>query len=197
MQKDYAPKAKRPVRLRFRRGARNAKSRTPRAFSPGSFVAGVVCCAIAVFAIDHAPPLAAFLPGDEQPAEKSAPVAAPPLAYEFIHRLPKDVVRTYVDPYQPSLEEAAVEPANRVYLLQAASFLRQEDAHAMRAELLLEGMDATVSEVSRAAGGVWHRVLVGPFANRVDMRRALTQLRTKDIPALPLVRDAGIGQPSG
>ena len=203
MQKDFAPKAKRPAGARFLRGARvahgarNAKDKTPRVFSAGSFVAGVVCCAIAVFAVEHAPPLAAFLPGDEHVAEESVAAAAPKLKYEFMDRLPKEVVRTHVDPYQPVLEAPAADPGTQVYLLQAASFLRENDAHAMRAELLLEGMEANVSEVPRAAGGAWHRVLVGPFADRVEMRRALTQLRAKDIPALPLVRETSGGQTPG
>lgn len=199
MTKDYAPKP----RAKAGRRRAGAKKTAPswRAFSPGSFVGGVVCCAVAVLALDHAPALAAWLTAEPAPAQ-DVDAATPderPLTYEFIHRLPSEVVRTHVEPYEPPPADAAdtsgAENAENappseahVYLLQAGSFLRGDDAEAMRAELLLEGMTAKVSRVPRASGGAWHRVLVGPFADRDAMRRGLTKLRDLDIPALPLVR---------
>ena len=196
MTKDYAP---RPRAKAARRRA-GGKKTVPawRTFSPGSFVGGVVCCAVAVLALDHAPALAAWLTAEPAPAQ-DADAATPderPLTYEFIHRLPSEVVRTHVEPYEPPPADAAnAEDAENgppseahVYLLQAGSFLRSDDAEAMRAELLLEGMTAKVSRVPRASGGAWHRVLVGPFADRDAMRGGLTKLRDLDIPALPLAR---------
>lgn len=195
---DYARRAsKRPVRrgASAKRGAvaKVAKKArlARRAFSPGSFVAGVICCAIAMLAIDWAPARSDQRPGGPASAREAAAHLPTdlPLTYEFIHRLPSDVVRTHVTPYEPAADGA---PGNasesHVYLLQAASFLRRDDAEAMRAELLLEGMDANVSKVPRKGGGAWHRVLVGPFPDRTEMARALTKLRERDIPALPLVR---------
>lgn len=165
--------------------------RARRAFSPGSFVAGVVCCAIAVVAIDQVPARSVERTGEPTPANEAAaqlPTGLP-LTYEFIHRLPSDVVRTHVTPYEPPAAGAPGRMSeSHIYLLQAASFLRRDDADAMRAELLLEGMDANVNKVPRKSGGAWHRVLVGPFADRTEMTRALTKLRERDIPALPLVR---------
>ena len=201
MQKDYASKAKRsrpfwhglrkPGQLRKRKDA--AKPSAPRSFSPGSFVAGVLCCAVAALVIDHAAAVAAWLGGadgkTDAPGVPPKAAAAPPLTYEFMERLPNEVVLTGVTPYEPGATPSE-DAADRVYLLQAGSFLRREDADAMRAELLLEGMDATLSAVRRKGGGAWHRVLVGPFANRTEMRRARTKLREKDIPALQLVRSA-------
>lgn len=190
---DYARKARRPVRrgalvnrkavAKIAKKARLAR----RAFSPGSFVAGVVCCAIAMLVVDRAPA------GSDSPASaEKAAAQLPndlPLTYEFIHRLPSDVVQTHVTPYEtPAAGASGNASESHVYLLQAASFLRRDDADAMRAELLLEGMEAKVSEVPRKGGGAWHRVLVGPFPDRTEMARALTKLRERDIPALPLVR---------
>ena len=188
MQKDYAPKAKRQSRSQAKRSI--SRVLPLGSFSPGSFVAGVVCCAVVALAIDHAAAVAAWFGGAAPSEAVAAPkaAAAPALTYEFMQRLPSEVVRADAAPYE---DTAPADAVDRVYLLQAASFPRREDADAMRAELLLEGMDATVSAVRRRGGGAWHRVLVGPFANHTEMRRARTKLRAKDIPALPLVRTAG------
>lgn len=194
MTRDYAPKAsKRPSRrAAMGKQARRAK----RAFSTGSFLGGVVCGAVALMLIDYVPGLSGLLTAEPTQADAAVPDAETerPLTYEFIHRLPSEVVRTHVEPYEPPPpgaaggEQAAGPAEPQVYLLQAGSFLRSDDAEAMRAELLLEGMQAKVSVAPRTGGRTWHRVLVGPFPNRAEMTRALSQLRGKDIPALPLVR---------
>lgn len=198
MTKDYAPKS---TKLPSRRAAVAKQARqAKRAFSPGSFLGGAVCGAIVLMVIDHVPGLFTAEPTQ---ADETAAETQPehPLTYEFIHRLPSEVVRTHVDPYEPPPPGAAADPAEpseaHVYLLQAASFLRSDDAEAMRAELLLEGMQATVSVVPRPGGRTWHRVLVGPFPGRAEMTRALSTLRGKDIPALPLVRKTPVQQGDG
>ncbi len=198
MTKDYAPKStKRPSR---RAAAAKQVRQAKRAFSSGSFLGGAVCGAIALMVIDHVPGLSGLFNAEPTQADEAAAETQPehPLTYEFIHRLPSEVVRTHVDPYEPPPHGAAADPTEpseaHVYLLQAASFLRSDDAEAMRAELLLEGMQATVSMVPRPGGRTWHRVLVGPFPDRAEMTRALSALRGKDIPALPLVRKAPANQ---
>ena len=77
-----------------------------------------------------------------------------------------------------------------MHLLQAASFRDKDEANALRAMLLLEGMNVSVSEVARADGS-WHRVMVGPFATERDLESALTQLRTRDIPAMRVAMPSG------
>ena len=192
MTKDYASKT---GRRSSRRGAIAKQARRARqAFSASSFLGGVVCCAVATLAIDLVPPLSGSPTAEPAPGDAVAAEAQPALTYEFIHRLPNEVVQTNVAPYEPQPAGDPDAPASpsesHVYLLQAASFLRSDDAEAMRAELLLEGMQAKVSVVPRAGGRTWHRVLVGPFPDRTAMTRALTKLRGQDIPALPLVRKA-------
>lgn len=82
-----------------------------------------------------------------------------------------------------SVQAAVSEAPASAYLLQAASFRDKDDANAMRATLLLEGMNAAVNEAPNA-DGAWYRVVVGPFANEGDLEQTLTQLRTRDIPAV-------------
>lgn len=139
--------------------------------------------------------LALYVPAlwaaDEVDAAAAAPVAEaaalPTLTYEFIDRLPNDEVVTNVVPYQPPPQGSEAASPPRTYLLQAASFRNRDDADAMRADLILEGMTVAISTVPRPAGGAWHRVLVGPFPGQREMRRALSRLRQKDIPAMPIL----------
>lgn len=77
-----------------------------------------------------------------------------------------------------------------LHLLQAASFRDKDEANALRATLLLEGMNVSVSEAARA-DGAWHRVMVGPFATERDLESALTQLRARDIPAMRVAMPPG------
>ena len=191
MPRDYAPKARRepPPRRPAKELAAKlllAAARCRPAL-PG-FLAGVACGVLGTVLALYVPALWA---ADEAEAAAAAPVAEaaalPTLTYEFMDRLPNDEVVTNVVPYQlPAAGGETPSPA-RTYLLQAASFRNRDDADAMRADLILEGMTVAISTVPRPAGGAWHRVLVGPFPGQREMRRALSRLREKDIPAMPIL----------
>ncbi len=189
MPTDYAPgkarqrQKKPPSESAPRRGKSSARGRLG-GFSPISFGAGGVCGAVAVLAIVYGPPL---MPPPTVAVPDAGPLTEstePVVSYEFIHRLPNEQVVVDVAPY----DRPPGEPAPREYLLQAASFSNRDHADAMRAELILEGLDVAINSVPSNSGGIWHQVLVGPFANRVDMERTLTRLRARDIPALVLER---------
>lgn len=185
MPKDYAPRPRRPATRNAAKALKEAAARCRPALP--AFLAGGASGVLATVLVGYVPPL---LAGDEGgTAPPAAEAASPPaLTYEFIDRLPNDEVVTNVVPYQPPGPggEAASAPP-RTYLLQAAAFRNRDDADAMRADLLLEGMAVSIGTVPRPAGGAWHRVLVGPFAGQRDMRRALSRLRAKDIPAMPIL----------
>lgn len=115
--------------------------------------------------------------------------------FEFWERLPRGARAADPSPYRDTPQD----PQTRVprgrstaveYLVQAGSFRLARDAETRRAELLLEGLDATTAPVRLGAEGTWHRVLVGPFDTRADTRRALTRLRELDIAGLLLERSA-------
>ena len=75
------------------------------------------------------------------------------------------------------------------YLLQAAAFRGRDQAEAMRARLMLATNAPTRTESARTpTGGMWHRVLVGPFDSAAEMRGALATLEAMEISALPLSR---------
>ena len=170
------------------------------------FGGGMVAGAAVVLGLLYGPGLVgAYFVADSAAKPPGEVAAKPALTYEFIDRLPSEEVVTNVVPYVPpplasdeSADDSAAaanDPSSAApaeaaaptpFFLQAASFRHRDDADAMRARLLLEGMQVAVNPVPRPAGGTWHRVLVGPFETKRDMQRALSQLRTKDIPAMPV-----------
>ena len=119
--------------------------------------------------------------------------AVPTVNFEFMYRLPKERVVTDVAPYQqpsdpvtPVVGEADVAME---YLLQAAAFRGRNDADAMRARLILATNMAVHIESARDPDrGTWHRVLVGPFESRPEMRATLAALREMDVSAIALER---------
>ena len=174
------------------------------------FGGGMVAGAAVVLGLLYGPGLiGAYFVADSAAKPPGEVAAKPALTYEFIDRLPSEEVVTNVVPYVPpplatDEAEAAADDASSAppaeaaaptpFFLQAASFRHRDDADAMRARLLLEGMQVAVNPVPRPAGGTWHRVLVGPFENKRDMQRALSQLRTKDIPAMPVASAPPAGE---
>ena len=214
MPKDYAPrKVARKARRNTGRGKQQANTAR---FSGASFGGGLFCGAALVLGLIYGPTLWPALSSTGTAESSSAAAPRPELKYEFMNRLPTEEVVTNVTPYRAP-PEATVEQAgdtrlavaetataatktataasdknDRVpmHLLQAASFRDKDEANALRATLLLEGMNASVSEVARS-DGAWHRVMVGPFATERDLESTLTQLRTRDIPAMRVATPSG------
>ena len=104
--------------------------------------------------------------------------------FEFWDRLPASTVSSNTAPYRSGPTESKDEP--REYLLQAGSFKQHGEAESLRAALLLDGFDAHTTEVALGHDGTWYRVLVGPFATKVETQRAMTRLREQSISAILL-----------
>lgn len=58
------------------------------------------------------------------------------------------------------------------YLIQVAAFKVRQDAEHMKGMLILKGFSVSVVPITHQAKGVWYRVVVGPYANRVLAQRA-------------------------
>ena len=184
-------------------------------FSTRTFGAGTLFGAALTLALIYGPAIVPAFVGKTQAQAPTAQPTQPKLTYEFMNLLPNEEVVTDVTPFVAPADALPTDvaassgrkppatPSERAtseravsgragsakeYLLQAASFRNRDEADAMRAELLLEGMTAAVSAVSSPAGVAWHRVMVGPFPNQAEMERTLTRLRSKDISALPIAR---------
>ncbi|CAH0991847.1 Cell division protein FtsN [Sinobacterium norvegicum] len=90
-----------------------------------------------------------------QPAEKSSQTD-----YEFYRILRDSEVTVEVDPLQrESIKKSSVKYD---YFIQAGSFRSQSDADSHRANLIIQGMQATIDGPEKGKKG-WYRVIVGPF----------------------------------
>lgn len=93
----------------------------------------------------------------------------------------------YVEEY---LEEESAPPAEAhvSFLLQAGAFRNPDDANRRRAQILLLDLNARTLEVARD-GTTWHRVLVGPFGDRNQVRSAQLRLLEDSIDSIVLRTD--------
>lgn len=106
--------------------------------------------------------------------------------FDFYTLLPEREVIVPIDH-----EEAETQPRQAtIYILQAGSFRSASDADRLRAQLILMGLDAKVDAVASANGDLWHRVQVGPFADRSRLSKARNVLLDQGIDTLLLKRKA-------
>ena len=70
-----------------------------------------------------------------------------------------------------------------VYVLQAGSYRKPEEADRIRAQLNLQGIDANVQRVA-VDDDVWHRVRIGPITDLTELNRLRARLRAADLDAL-------------
>ena len=122
--------------------------------------------------------------------EEASPNPAEPLAEAPSAELQLDDAPS--TPPQPLLARApssapptpaAKEAPPPEYLLRTKSFQSKDEADALRARLILQGLAVAVKvvEVPEEAS---HRVVVGPFPNQVAMRETHSALRARGIAAL-------------
>lgn len=72
------------------------------------------------------------------------------------------------------------------YLLQAGSFRNEEDARRLRVELVLQGLEPNIEEVSVRNGETWFRVQLGPFSDPQALSKTQGILAEKRIDSLLL-----------
>lgn len=75
------------------------------------------------------------------------------------------------------------EPAAGFYLM-AGSFQKQSDAETQKANLALQGFDASIQKAV-IGEKVWFRVKIGPFKRQDDANRARNELKEAGIDAVP------------
>lgn len=70
-----------------------------------------------------------------------------------------------------------------LYVLQAGSYRKQEDADRVRAQLERQGITASVQRVA-VDDDVWHRVRIGPISDLTELNRLRQRLRAADLDAM-------------
>lgn len=66
------------------------------------------------------------------------------------------------------------------YIVQVAAFKARHDAEHMKGTLILKGFEVSVIPTTTAAKGVWYRVVIGPYPNRVLAQKAQVILAKKE-----------------
>ena len=169
----------------------HARSGGGRRFLP-TFLGGVACGVVATILV--------VLQLSPEAAPEAAPDAPEPFAFDFFEVLGRGQSEPLVvhdtSPMVPAEQDAAVGATE--YLLQAGSFRLRDDAERMRGWLMLysglpgvEGLSVSASAVELQEQGTWHRVLIGPFANRAAVDEAMAHLRQRDVATLLLERPRG------
>jgi cell division protein FtsN len=121
---------------------------------------------------------------DGPAAEDAAAAGETPASYDFYDMLPKFEV-VVPEKEQEVKRDIPTSPIERpgVYVLQAGSYRRVEDAQRVRKQLSLQGIDANVQRVAVDAD-VWHRVRIGPLTDLDEVNRLRTRLRNAELDAL-------------
>ena len=71
-------------------------------------------------------------------------------------------------------------------MLQVASFQKFDDADQAKAQLALQGVQATIQRVVINGQDVWYRVHVGPFSKLADAQHKRTRLAQLGVNAIVL-----------
>ncbi len=66
------------------------------------------------------------------------------------------------------------------FLVQVASFRSQEEAARLRDRLAAAGYSAFVEKADLGTKGVWHRVLLGPFAGEASAEQVVSRLKKEE-----------------
>jgi cell division protein FtsN len=74
-----------------------------------------------------------------------------------------------------------------VYVLQAGSYRRQEDADRVQAQLKIQGIEANVQRVA-VDDDVWHRVRIGPITDLTELNRLRARLKAAEFDDALVIR---------
>ncbi|MCL2876118.1 MAG: SPOR domain-containing protein [Betaproteobacteria bacterium] len=128
-------------------------------------------------ATQQTPPSVAALPGKpgDRPAEKPD--------YTFFNTLPngENAPITPLPPAELPQPQATIAPAQtttptkQIYL-QLAAFENAEQADDLKARLLLMGLDPVTQRAQLPDGRIVHRIRIGPFTDREDLKAMRARL---------------------
>ncbi|GGJ99322.1 SPOR domain-containing protein [Pseudomonas matsuisoli] len=109
----------------------------------------------------------------QQPAVTPPKPVTPEEAAKIDEARAQAALSGQVPPPPPTVAKAAT---TTQFFLQAGSFRRKDDAESVRAQIILLGQQVRV-ESGTVRDETWHRVLVGPFAERGQLDAAQKELK--------------------
>ncbi len=102
--------------------------------------------------------------------------------FEFYQRLPEMKIETP----KPSQTAKPRTDGDKNYVLQVGSFRSFQDADALKAQLIMQGLDVQINKAKDDKGSDWHRVHVGPYTTEHSLNKAKDILADNDIPSMVL-----------
>ena len=114
----------------------------------------------------------------EKQAAKAEQIPKPKL--DFYTVLPK-IERIIPDPVSEESKDKDKEEEKVWYVLQAASYESFNDADRLKAQLTINGFDATVQKVTIEDKGVYFRVRLGPYSSERKLKNVKQQLEEMGI----------------
>lgn len=87
---------------------------------------------------------------------------------------------------QSALKPQVLAPISARFILQAGSFKNYSEADKRRAGLALLGVESKIQRVVLDNAQVWHRVRVGPFGDRQEVKRIRDRLKSNHIDTILL-----------
>ena len=120
------------------------------------------------------PEMEVVVPDEDLPAQGTSPAESSPSA--------ESAATDTESSTGPAVEEDAQGEADAArkaghYILQVASFRSMKDADGLKAQLTLLGFRPVVQTVAIDSDEKWHRVRIGPYADRDSLEAARVRLR--------------------
>lgn len=134
--------------------------------------------------------VAAMSPKPEPRASAAGDAEESAKSYDFYDMLPNfEVVVPEKDREVARERDAAPATISRpgVYVLQAGSYRKQDEADRIQALLRKQGIDATVQRVA-VDDDVWHRVRIGPLTDLAELNRLRARLRAAEFDDALVIR---------
>ena len=82
-----------------------------------------------------------------------------------------------------------IEESDAIYLIQVSSFKNAADAENLKVKLMLLNFEVFTEVYEKSTDDVWHRVVVGPFANKRESSLARRKLTDNNYDSLLLKID--------
>jgi len=82
-----------------------------------------------------------------------------------------------------------IEESDAIYLIQVSSFKNEADAESLKVKLMLLNFEVFTEVYEKSTDDVWHRVVVGPFANKRESSQARKKLADNNFDSLLLKID--------
>ena len=128
------------------------------------------------------------VPVDDVATDSTADAATddgrPKPQFDFYRMLPNyEVVIPEHEDVASNADEPPVQAAG-VYVLQAGSFRKAEDADRLRAQLALLGVESRIQRVTIDGADTWHRVRIGPVNDLDELQKLRLTLARNSVEAL-------------